>query len=130
MAPPQTAPSRAPRTMGDGEVAMGSPALLVLAWFVPGAAHVALGAVRKGVTVGACIFAMFLLGLAFHGRIFPLQLSDPLVFLAGVAQWALGLPRLAAAVGGWGGGLVTATTYEYGNTFLITSGLLNMLVIL
>jgi hypothetical protein len=29
-----------------------------------------------------------------------------------------------------GMGLVTATTYEYGNTFLMTAGLLNFLVIL
>ena len=29
-----------------------------------------------------------------------------------------------------GAGLVTAATYEYGNTFLMTTGLLNFLVIL
>ena len=36
---------------------------------------------------------------------------------------------LARAVGA-GAGEVTATTYEYGNTFLIVAGLLNFLVIL
>ena len=73
---------------------------------------------------------MFALGVAFDGRIFPLQISDPLVFLAAVAQWVLGLPRLAAGLAGWGHGDVTAVTYEYGNTFLITGGLLNALVVL
>jgi hypothetical protein len=29
-----------------------------------------------------------------------------------------------------GQGVVTAATYEYGNTFLIVSGLLNMLVVI
>jgi len=129
MVPPANAPSRAPRA-SDGEARLGAPALLLLAWLVPGAAQVALGEVRKGVTLGLCIFTMFVLGLAFQGRIFPFQLSDPLVFLAAVAQWALGLPRLAAAFGGWGAGNVTAITYEYGSTFLITSGLLNALVVL
>jgi hypothetical protein len=52
------------------------------------------------------------------------------VFLSGVAQWAIGLPRLAALVGGFGAGDVIAATYEYGNTFLIVAGLLNTLLML
>jgi hypothetical protein len=36
---------------------------------------------------------------------------------------------IAAALG-LGKGVVTAATYEYGNTFVIVSGLLNMLVAL
>ena len=73
---------------------------------------------------------MYIIGLACGGRLFPLQWSDPLVFLSGLAQWALGLPRLAAWLGGFGQGDVVAATYEYGNTFLIAGGLLNTLVVL
>jgi hypothetical protein len=40
------------------------------------------------------------------------------------------VPRLLAAVAGAGAGNVVAVTYEYGNTFLIVAGLLNMLVVL
>src|SRR5947207_10193761 len=100
MAPSSNAPSRVPRTASDGEDGIGAPAIVVLAWLVPGAGHVALGHARKGLVFAACILVMFTLGVAFEGRIFPLQLSDPLVFLAAVAQWALGVPRLAAGVAG------------------------------
>jgi hypothetical protein len=42
----------------------------------------------------------------------------------------VGLPYLAATLLGLGAGVVTAASYEYGNTFLIVAGLLNMLVVL
>jgi hypothetical protein len=40
------------------------------------------------------------------------------------------LPRFIAAIFGAGIGSVTAPSYEYGNTFLITAGLLNTLIVL
>jgi hypothetical protein len=52
------------------------------------------------------------------------------VFLAAIAQWAAGLPHLAATLAGAGRGDLVAVSYEYGNTFLIVAGLLNMLVVL
>jgi hypothetical protein len=73
---------------------------------------------------------MFLIGLLLHGRIFPFELSEPLVALAAVANLGMGLPWLLARLLGAGSGLVTAITYEYGNCFLIVAGLLNSLVVL
>ena len=107
------------------------PPLLIglLAWFVPGAGHLMAGQIRKGLIFFGILGLMTVLGLAFGGRLFPFQGSEPLVFLAAVAQWALGLPRLLAALAGAGTGDVVAATYDYGNTFLIASGLLNVLVL-
>ena len=102
----------------------------VLAWWVPGAGHFLQGHVRKAVTFFVVLVAMFAIGLAFGGRLFPFQFADPLVFLIAVAEWTIALPRLVAGLGGWGAGNVVAVTYEYGNTFLIVSGLLNALVLL
>ena len=104
--------------------------MCLAAWLVPGLGHVAQGRMRKGVTLFAVLLLMDVLGLAFGGRLFPFQLAEPLVFLASAAQWMLGVPRAIAAFGGWGEGLVTGATYEYGNAFLIVAGLLNALVIL
>jgi hypothetical protein len=101
-----------------------------LAWFIPGAGHFVQGQYRKALIFFVVLMSMFGIGLAFGGRVFPFQLSEPLVFLAAAAQWAVVLPRAVAAIGGFGQGLVTAATYEYGNTFLIVSGLLNTLIIL
>jgi hypothetical protein len=103
---------------------------VIVAWLVPGAGHLLLGQSRKGGIFLAALLAMFACGTAFGGRLFPLQASDPLVLLAAIAQWGLGLPRLLAVAAGWGAGDVVAATYEYGNTFLIAAGLLNALIVL
>ena len=50
--------------------------------------------------------------------------------LAAFANAGLGLPWVIGRMLGLGGGVVTAVTYEYGNSFLIVAGLLNFLVIL
>jgi hypothetical protein len=102
----------------------------ITAWLVPGAGHLLLGHVRKAAVFFVTLVAMFTIGIACEGRLFPLDVSDPLVFLEAVAEWLLGLPRIVAGLGGYGEGSVTARTYEYGNTFLVVAGLLNALVIL
>jgi hypothetical protein len=110
------------------------PGMLVLvclaAWAVPGAGHLWLGRRQKGLIFLLALPAMFLVGLLLHGRIFPFELSEPLVALAAFADLGSGLPWLLARATGAGAGVVTAVTYEYGNCFLIVSGLLNSLVVL
>lgn len=102
----------------------------VAAWIVPGAGHALTGQLRKAVAFFVTLLAMFAVGIACGGRLFPLDPGDPLVLLEGAAEWALGLPRIVAALAGAGQGDVVRVTYEYGNTFLIVGGLLNALVIL
>ena len=100
------------------------------AWAVPGAGHLWLGRRQKGLIFLLALPAMFIIGLLLQGRIFPFDLSEPLVALAAVADLGSALPWIAARATGAGGGIVTAATYEYGNCFLIVSGLLNSLVVL
>lgn len=99
-------------------------------WIVPGAGHLLLGDVRRGTIFFGVLILMYVCGLAFGGRLFPFQMSEPLVFLAALSEWALLAPRLFAGMAGFGQGEVVSITYEYGNTFLIVGGLLNALVIL
>ena len=73
---------------------------------------------------------MFAIGLGFGGRLFPFDSGQPLVLLAAFADIGNGLPYLIARAAGFGEGRVVADTFEYGNTFIIVSGLLNMLVTL
>lgn len=115
------------RTQVTGRVALP---ILITAWLIPGAGHVLYGDVRRGGILFVTLTGMFALGIAFGGRLFPFQLSEWLVFLAAVAQWGAGVPRLIAGLAGVGDGDVIAVTYEYGNTFLMASGLLNALVVL
>lgn len=101
-----------------------------LAWAVPGAGHLYLGRWQKGIVFLVTIPAMFGLGLLLHGRLFPFDWTQPLVLLAALADLGIGVLYLLARAAGVGAGLVTAPTYEYGNTFLIVAGLLNVLVVL
>ena len=92
--------------------------------------YVWLGRRQKGVVFLVVLSLMFAIGLMLQGRIFPFEFSEPLVALAAVADIGLGVPWMLARMVGAGAGLVTAATYEYGNSFLIVAGLLNFLVIL
>jgi hypothetical protein len=113
------------------ETRSGSLVLLcVMSWAVPGAGHLWLGRRPKGVIFLVVLPIMFAIGLALRGRLFPFDLREPLVCLAAFADIGIGIPYFIAASLGFGTGEVTAVTYEYGNTFLIVAGLLNLLVVI
>ena len=121
-------------TTAERPRAAAEPGTLVLlclaAWTVPGAGHLWMGRRQKGIVFLLALPAMFLIGLLLKGRVFPFELSDPLVALAAVANLLAGAPWMIARMMDAGAGTVTAASYEYGNCFLIVSGLLNFLVIL
>jgi len=121
-------------TAAETARAAAEPGTLVLlclaAWVIPGAGHFWMGRRQKGFVFLLALPAMFLVGLLLHGRVFPFELSEPLVALASIANVCAGAPWMIARLLDAGGGTVTAATYEYGNCFLIVSGLLNFLVIL
>lgn len=73
---------------------------------------------------------MFVMGLGLQGRMFPFDFTQPLTGLAALAARGIGVPSLVAGWAGYGQGVVTAASYEYGNAFIIVAGLLNMLVAL
>ena len=100
----------------------------VVSWLLPGAGHLIQGRRQKGIIFLIALPAMFVIGLALKGRLFPFVFSEPLVGLAALANVGMGIPYLIAKALDLGPGVVTAASYEYGNTFLIVAGLLNMLV--
>jgi hypothetical protein len=121
-------------TTADRASASAEPATLGLAllaaWLVPGAGHLWFGRRQKGIIFLVVLPLMFFTGIWLQGRIFPFEFSEPLVGLAAVANAGIGLTWFVARGLDLGNGLVTASTYEYGNTFMIVAGLLNFLVML
>jgi hypothetical protein len=112
------------------EGAQGIHPLLVAlaAWLVPGAGHLMSGRRFKGLIFLLVLPTMFATGLALGGRLFPFEVQQPLVALAAIADLGIGAPYFIARGLQLGGGAVLAVTYEYGNTFVIVAGLLNLLV--
>jgi hypothetical protein len=102
----------------------------VIAWIAPGLGHLWLGRRQKGLVFLVALVGMFAFGLWLRGRIFPFQLSEPLVALMAFADLGMGLPYLVAKTLDVARGDVVAMTYDYGNAFIIVAGLLNMLVVL
>ncbi len=119
------------RATAADEAQSGALVLLcVAAWAIPGAGHLWLGRRNKGLVFLVALPLMFAIGLALRGRLFPFDLSDPLVALAALADLGIGLTYFVASGLGYGAGVVRAVTYEYGNAFLIVAGLLNLLVVI
>jgi hypothetical protein len=104
--------------------------IYVLGWLVPGGGHLWLGRWSKGLVFLIVLPAMFVAGLALEGRLFPFAPSEPLVALAAIANVGSGLPYFIARALEFGAGRAVAVTYDYGNAFLITAGLLNALVVI
>jgi hypothetical protein len=119
------------RATAAEETQSGGLVLLCLAsWAIPGAGHLWLGRRSKGLIFLVALPLMFAIGLALHGRLASFDLSDPLVALAALANFGIGVTMFVARALGYGLGDVRAVTYEYGNAFLVVAGLLNMLVVI
>ena len=126
--------ARAPRGEGgrlSETRSAGALPACILAWLVPGAGHLYLGRVGKGLVLLGAIGGLFVLGLAMDARLqMYFGLDDPLSFLRSLAQMAIGLPYFAVRYLGLDSGQVTSPAHEYGNTFTEVGGLLNVMVIL
>ena len=104
--------------------------ICAVAWAIPGGGHLWQGRIQKGLTFLIALPLMFVFGLWLEGRLFPFELTQPLVALAAFADIGIGVPYFIAKAVGAGTGRVVAIAYEYGNAFVIVAGLLNMLVVL
>jgi len=114
------------RTRSTGETYL----ICAAAWALPGAGHLWLGRRQQGLVFLIALPLMFACGLWLEGRLFPFELTQPLVALAAFADIGAGMPFFVAKAMGIGAGRAIAQTFEYGNAFLIVAGLLNMLVVL
>ena len=114
----------------SSDKAVAAVPICVSGWLVPGLGHFMLGKKNRGLIFFGVVIVAFAFGLYLKGELFPLETGEPLTFLAGLAEIGVGLPYFAVKLMGLGGGVITAVTYEYGYTFCIVAGLMNMLVVL
>ena len=85
------------RATAAEETQSGTLVLLCLAsWAIPGAGHLWLGRRTKGLIFLVALPLMFAIGLAIHGRLFPFDLSEPLVGLAALADLGIGATVLSS----------------------------------
>jgi hypothetical protein len=104
---------------------------VLLAWIFPGLGHFYLGRRRRALFYAAVVTVTFLFGIAFEGRLYSPEPGAPLTVLATFAVWGSGLLNVAARLLlDNPRGTILAVTYEYGCAFLLTAGLMNLLLML
>jgi len=119
--------------------------LLAAAWLIPGLGHWLLGKRRRGVVFGVVIVCAFITGVLVDGELGTPRSGEPFSWLATLACLGNGILYLARIIwlngfgglsggglplGLTGGGDPIAAGFVYGNTFLYTGGLMNLLAVL
>jgi hypothetical protein len=104
---------------------------MAIAWLFPGLGHFYLGRRKSGLAFALIVTLTFLAGLSFQGRLYTVEAGQPLTILATFAVFGAGLLNIAARLLSENpGGTILAATYEYGCAFLLTAGLMNLLLVL
>ena len=123
--PEPVPPAPEPRRVGNPYAAAA------LAWLFPGLGHFYLGRRGTALLYTVIVTAAFLLGLSFDGRLYSPEPGQPLTILATFAVYGAGLLNLAARLlSSNPNGTILSVTYEYGCAFLLTAGLMNLLLML
>ena len=101
-----------------------------LAWLVPGAGHLVLGRWQRALGFAALVLLSLTIGCQLDGNL-PWQWGgSPLRTLATTGAMGSGLPYFVLRFGMGYEGSPGAPGFEYGSAFLITAGLMNLLLIL
>jgi len=124
----------------------------LLAWLLPGLGHFILGKRPRAAVFFAVVLATFTMGIASDGAAAAIDPLQPLTYLATFDNLALGPIELISRRLTYGRivyrlpdeendpvrialtdrlrARVRSVTFEYGSTFLLTAGLMNILLIL
>ena len=101
----------------------------VAGFLVPGLGHALLRKWDRALVFLAAICVMFFLGIRLQGRLFSPDFSEFFAILKFAAEAGGGLLYWLSWLQGLGTGNPAAYSYGFGNVFMYTAGLLNMLVV-
>jgi len=104
----------------------------IISWFLPGAGHLLLGRIKRGILIMAVIWLMFLIAIVSGGAHYPgFDFKDgALLYLLNVfARLGNGLGAVVSFIiaGTPSSNVAALATFEYGGRFLEVAGLLNYL---
>jgi hypothetical protein len=101
---------------------------------VPGAGHLVLGRTMRAAAIGLGIAAMFILGFVMEGHLHTPVQGEWLTWFFTILDAGIGLPYALCLALNLGFEVTpdqaAKITFEYGNTFLMVAGALNMLAVL
>lgn len=100
------------------------------AWLVPGLGHLLLGRRARGALFAVLVLAAVVIGYHLDGKLCWFTRGEPLTNLCTVATMGMGAPYFVLRSHYDLRGDVLAAGYEYGFAFLLTAGLMNLLLVL
>ena len=104
--------------------------IVLLAWAVPGAGHLALGKRARAAVFILIIGVAIVLGCLLHGNLHRLVPNQPLSIVGTLAAMGMGIPYFLLRFGFGYTGDIAELSYEYGTAFLLCAGLMNLLLVL
>ena len=120
----QAAETAAPTPVGNPYLATA------LSWIFPGVGHFYLGRRLRALAFGVLVLAALLIGWRLEGRLPWTFRGPPLTVLATLGCLGGGTPVLLLRLGFGYEGRVEAAGFEYGSAFILTAGLMNLLLML
>ncbi len=104
--------------------------ITVTALIFPGLGHLCLRKWFRAFLLCASILVLFVMGLKLEGKLYEFDLAQPILLLPFFANVSVGIPYWFAKSYGLGAGNLQNQSFDYGTTYLIVAGLLNLLVVL
>ena len=117
---------RPPRPASPATAAL----VLLFAWAVPSSGHILLRRPGRAAVFALVIATSFAVGVGLRGNLYRPVAGQPLSFFAAAGAMAVGLPYFLLRVGTGYEGDPTGNGYEIGTVFLLSAGLMNILLVL
>jgi len=117
-------PSPVVRSQGNAAVAVLS------AWLVPGLGHIYLKRRLRGLAFFVLVIVSMLVGCSLEGNLYRVVPGQPLTILATLGSMGMGFPYFLLRYALHYQGNIMGAGYEYGTAFLLTAGLMNLLLVL
>jgi hypothetical protein len=130
-APPAT-PVETPTALAAPEPLPAAQLVMAvaLAWLVPGLGHVYLKRVARGLIFFVLVVLAVAVGCFLQGNLYHPAKGQPLTYLATLGSMGMGIPYFVLRYGMHYEGAQEAVGFEYGTAFLLTAGLMNLLLVL
>lgn len=104
--------------------------LAVVAWLLPSSGHLLLGKRFRALGFALVLLIAFGLGMRLEGNLYRPVPGQPLSYLATLGAMGIGAPYFVARYGADYQGKPEAQGFEYGTIFLLSAGLMNLLLVL
>lgn len=102
----------------------------LLAWALPGLGHFYLGRRGRAIAFFVIVLISLATGLALDGNLYRVMPGQPLSFFATLGCMGMGMPYFLARWALGYTGDIEGPGYEYGTAFILTAGLMNLLLVL